>query len=352
MRRGALYAASRPLTWLRSASASTVGAVGRLDDADDRLAEAVVGHADDDGVAHGRVRLQHLLDLLGEHLLAARVDAHRPAAEEVDRAVGVDRGEVAGDAPAASVDDAERGRRLGVVLVVADGQEPADGDHADLARPRLDAAAVVGEHGVVLGDREVRRLPRPHPAADTEAPRPTASDEPKESKRIACGMWRRSPCLFSWLHITPGRRDRRARSTGRSGRGSASRCSSIGPANAWPTITTFVARWRSTVSNSSAASKRRLASDTTVPPPVIAMSAENCPVPCISGTGDDHHRRALGRRDAGGDLGGVGGRSGAGERVAARAEHVEQVVLAPHHALRHAGRAAGVEQQQVVAARG
>ena len=147
------------------------------------------------------------------------------------------------------------------------------------------------------------------------------------------------------------RRDRPRRSTGRSGRGwrrgarasarrtpgRRSRCS--WPGGARPS------------SNSSATSKWRLASDTTVPPPVIAMSAENWPVPCISGqattiTGGARLRRRPARRPR-------RRRSPAAvpsERVAAGAEHVEQVVLAPHHALRHAGGAAGVEQQQVVAA--
>ena len=41
------------------------------------------------------------------------------------------------------------------------------------------------------------------PAADTEAPSPTASDEPNESNSIACGRCSRRPCLLSWLHITP-----------------------------------------------------------------------------------------------------------------------------------------------------
>ena len=41
------------------------------------------------------------------------------------------------------------------------------------------------------------------PAAATDAPSPTASDDPNESNRIAWGMCRSSPCLFSWLHITP-----------------------------------------------------------------------------------------------------------------------------------------------------
>ena len=111
----------------------------------------------------------------------------------------------------------------------------------------------------------------------------------------------------------------------------------------------FVARWRSTVSNSSAASKWRLASDTTVPPPVIAMNAENWPVPCISGQATTITGASVRAGGTGGDLGGVGCRGGTGEGIAAGAEHVEQVVLAPHHALGDAGGAAGVEQQQVVA---
>ena len=41
------------------------------------------------------------------------------------------------------------------------------------------------------------------PAADTEMPSPTASDEPNESTSSAWGMWRSRPCLLSWLHITP-----------------------------------------------------------------------------------------------------------------------------------------------------
>ena len=48
-------------------------------------------------------------------------------------------------------------------------------------------------------------------------------------------------------------------------------------------MTMFVARCVSTVRNSSATSKCRLSSETTVPPVVMAMNAENCPVPCISG---------------------------------------------------------------------
>jgi hypothetical protein len=148
------------------------------------------------------VRLQRLLDLLGEHLLAAGVDAHRAAAEQVDGAVGVHRREVARDAPAATLERAERLRRLRLVLVVADRDEPADGDHAHLAGTGLHPTAVVGEHGVVRPDRELRGL-LGRPAADTDPPRPTASDEPNESNRTPGGCGRSSPALFSWLHITP-----------------------------------------------------------------------------------------------------------------------------------------------------
>ena len=60
---------------------------------DDRahpLAEALVGHADDEGVEDRRMALEHALDLLGEDLLAAGVDAGRAPAQHPDRAVGLD----------------------------------------------------------------------------------------------------------------------------------------------------------------------------------------------------------------------------------------------------------------------
>ena len=84
---------------------------------------------------------------------------------------------------------------------------------------------------------------------------------------------------------------------------------------------------------------------TTLPPTIRLDSALNSPVPCISG--------------AAGRLRGPGlvTRSVAAVEVllrrealaVGRVEGAEQVVLAPHHALRHAGRAAGVEQHEVVA---
>ena len=66
--------------------------------------------------------------------------------------------------------------------------------------------------------------------------------------------------------------------------------------------------------------------------------------------GDEHHVPGHVGADPLGHLVHRRRRRRADHRVAAGAEHVEQVVLAPHDALRHASRAAGVQQQQVVAA--
>src|SRR5687767_7388698 len=61
--------------------------VTRLDESTDALAEQVVRNTDDERVEHVRMRLQRRLDLFGEDLLAAGVDARVAAAEEGDVAV-------------------------------------------------------------------------------------------------------------------------------------------------------------------------------------------------------------------------------------------------------------------------
>ena len=79
----------------------------------------------------------------------------------------------------------------------------------------------------------------------------------------------------------------------------------------------------------------------------------NAPVPCMSGDAGRCTRSApastmrLRERP---DLGHRVGRRRADERVRAVAEHAEQVLGAPHDALRHAGGAARVEEVEVVAA--
>ena len=69
----------------------------RGDDSGDPLAPAGVVDADDEDVVHVRVADHDALDLFREDLLAAGVDAHRPPAEELDRAVLEHGGGVAGD---------------------------------------------------------------------------------------------------------------------------------------------------------------------------------------------------------------------------------------------------------------
>ena len=115
-------------------------------------------------------------------------------------------------------------------------------------------------------------------------------------------------------------------------------------------ITVTPSRWISP--NSSATSKRRFGRLTTVPPPSSALIAENWPVPCISGQADEHHVAGHVRGDPLGQLRDRRRRRRAEHGVAAGTEHVDEVVLAPHHALRHAGRPARVQQEEVVAAAG
>ena len=119
-------------------------------------------------------------------------------------------------------------------------------------------------------------------------------------------------------------------------------------------MVTPVTRSRSTSPQSSTASSRCDGRQAIAPPPVSAPSAVNWAVACISGAAASTSRmhRALVASAAPGALAGLGGRlqrRQALEQVAAAAQHLEQVLLAPHHPLGHAGGAAGVHEQQVVA---
>ena len=153
------------------------------------------------------------------------------------------------------------------------------------------------------------------------------------------------PSLVSWLHITPDdTMTRRLETSQRSG--SASRARRIGLAKASPTIDSEFTRSRCTVSSSSTVSNDRPSSVTMEPAAMRMLMALKAPVPCISGaagmaTGPG--LVTLARRAS------TSGSSGSG-RFVRRVEADEDVVLAPHDALRHAGRAAGVEEVEVVAA--
>ena len=63
----------------------------------DGLAEPFVVDPDDQAIPHARYALDCLLDLFGEDLLAAGVDHLAASAEQDQRAVGGDLGEVAGN---------------------------------------------------------------------------------------------------------------------------------------------------------------------------------------------------------------------------------------------------------------
>src|SRR5205809_1485600 len=97
--------------------------------------------------------LEHGLDLLRVHLLAAGVDAERAPAEQMDGAVGVDRRHVTGQRPALAVDLDERARAAIGILVVAERYAAAGGEPPDAAAPRRDRAqrGLVDDHRVGLG---------------------------------------------------------------------------------------------------------------------------------------------------------------------------------------------------------
>ncbi len=142
----------------------------RLDDGDHARAPALVGHADHDRVEAVGVRLDRGFDLFGKDLLAARVDRHRAAPKQGDRAVRPERREVAGDRPAlAALVDDEHLRRLRRVLVVADRHVAAARELADRAAPGDDRLEVLVEH------RRVDRRPASKRRATVPARRAAAA---------------------------------------------------------------------------------------------------------------------------------------------------------------------------------
>ena len=129
-------------------------AVAELHERHDLLAEAVVGHADHDRVEHVGVRTDRGLDLFGEDLLAAGVDAARAATEQHDAALVVDRREVARDDPTHAVRvGAEGRRRLRLVLPVPERDVAAPREQPFPARTGFELLERVGiEHpGAAVG---------------------------------------------------------------------------------------------------------------------------------------------------------------------------------------------------------
>src|SRR5215469_652943 len=129
--------------------------VTRLHERSDPLPEPVVRYADHHGIEDTAKRLERALNLLGEDLLAAGVDARVAAAKQGDGAVELQPGPVARDRVARAVDLGEQRRGLDPILVVAERDVTAAGDPADLART---------DRPVELVDHDGRRARR-HPGA-------------------------------------------------------------------------------------------------------------------------------------------------------------------------------------------
>ena len=173
---------------------------------------------------------------------------------------------------------------------------------------------------------------------------PMASLEPSESTMISRSLWRSRPALVCGRpdHAArdddPQRRDVPA--VGLGVEGPQDRLGE-GVADDRHRVDAL----RSTVSSSSTGSKWRPVIVTTLPPTIRLLRALKSPVPCISGAAGRLRGPGLVTRSRGGVEVRFGGQTVAVGGV----EGAEQVVLAPHHALGHAGRAAGVEQDEVVA---
>ena len=126
--------------------------------------------------------------------------------------------------------------------------------------------------------------------------------------------------------------------------GSASSALRIGLANASPTIDRLFTRRACTVSSSSTASKCRPTVVTIEPASASVHIALNAPVPCINGAAGMFDGPGLDTRASNSSHPGDGRERPLRRRV----EAGEHVVLAPHHALGHPRRPAGVQQVEVV----
>ena len=205
----------------------------------------------------------------------------RPPSEEDKGAVGLDRGVVTGDGVALPIEHPERGRGLGLVLVVALGTLPG--------APRVPRGPSQARSGCpLLGDAPGRHetgetVPVGAGAPAVEIDMPIApSLAAMRSMITACGRCPSSPDFTSAENIAPD--DEMNRTHARSRDASSSSAASMGRANGSPTTVIALTRSAATVSHRAAASKRRPSSSTTVPP-VASAGATPIPRPvlCISG---------------------------------------------------------------------
>ena len=160
-----------------------------------------LGRPGHDHVGHGGMARDGPLDLLGEDLLAARVDRDRVTAEQQDLAVGQVPGPVAGDGVADPVDDGKGARRLLGVAQVAQRHRTPTAPAS--RRPRAPAgstrvSAGVDHHRVGTGDEGARRGPRRDPLI--WAP---VSEEPTASEMYRLGRRARASSRTAGLSGAP-----------------------------------------------------------------------------------------------------------------------------------------------------
>src|SRR6266581_5215944 len=126
------------------------GTGAKLDQRGHTLAEAVVGHAEDQRVEYVRMRLQRAFDLFGKDLLATGVHARVAAAEQGYRAILLDPRPVAGYRVTPAVHLREHLGGLDRVLVIAERDVPAARQLAGLPRSAY-AAGFVDDDDVWSG---------------------------------------------------------------------------------------------------------------------------------------------------------------------------------------------------------
>ena len=143
MRTGTLNAASRSATWACSSASVTSMPGSDVHDRADLLAQHLVGDADDRGVVHRRVLVERGLDLDAVHVLAAADDHVLGPVDDVDEALVVEPGHVAGVEPA--VGEAGRGLRRLVEVALHDVRA-LDPELADLTDRQRGAVGVDDLH--------------------------------------------------------------------------------------------------------------------------------------------------------------------------------------------------------------
>ena len=191
--------------------ASSLGVGPQHHDRADLLAHHRVGNADHRDLEHGRVLHERVLDLDAVDVLAAAVDHVLLAVDDLDEAVVVDAGQVAGVQPAV---DERLGGLLGLVPVAGDDVLAADQQLADVRRlvdvdevelddRRGEADGLGPLSAVLVGQerRDRRRLGQAEAVAQTRV-----RGTPCSSRSITSGA-RRRPAVRDPAHV----RSRRSR---------------------------------------------------------------------------------------------------------------------------------------------